>query len=189
MGCDRRRVLARLTHDHARSPALAQIRGRAEHRLHGATGEQLAIDQTRNLVRRPRSHSLPELVDHRSGRLGADPERNARVRGGIGQGRRDEHDRVVSETIKGSNGRDQRREMAKSAERAAEQHAHAENIGDLRPRGLKRSVDTGLAMLTESGGAPRTGPAPRRERRPGGFWQERRPRHRCELERRRSLDG
>ena len=155
VGRDGRRVLARLAHNEARSPALAQPHGRAEHRVRGMTGEQLAIDQTRDLLGRPRSHPLPQLVDHRPGWLGADPERNPCVRGGVGQGRRDEHDRLVSETIKGSCGRDQRREMAKSAERAAEQHAHVENIGDSRPGGLPRSVDRGRAMLSESDRAPK----------------------------------
>ncbi|MGB8878133.1 MAG: hypothetical protein WCD11_17550 [Solirubrobacteraceae bacterium] len=113
---DRRRVLARLPHNQQRLPGAAQTHGRVEHGFGAVTREQLAIHEARDLLRRPRSHPLPELVDQTPRRLAADPENNPSVGSSVGKCRRDEDEGVMSETIKGPSSRDHGREMAKSTE-------------------------------------------------------------------------
>ena len=80
------------------------------------TREELAIHEARDLLRRPGSHPLPELVDQTLRRLVTDAEYHPSVGSSVRQCRRDEHEGVVSKTIKGPSSRDHGREMAKSPE-------------------------------------------------------------------------
>jgi hypothetical protein len=91
-------------------------------------GEQLAVDEPRDRLRRTGTDSLPRLIDHRARRLAANLVCQT-LPFDLGDQRRwDQHDRVVAKPPDRPRHIHHGRQMSRATNRAGQQHMHIHTL-------------------------------------------------------------